>query len=292
MILIADSGSTHTDWVFIEKDEHEKKYQTAGFNPYYVPSHEMVNSLEKNLVPFVNNGAVRYVYFYGSGCSTDKKRFIVEEALGKVFPNAHTEVNHDLLGAARGLFNDRPGIACILGTGSNSCLYDGTGIRENIPSLGYFFGDEGSSAHIGRLFLTALLRKDLPVHILEEFEEAYSYNLEDILDAVYNQPRPNRFLGSFMPFIAGYREDPMIHALIFRSFDEFIQEQVIRYTDYQDYTVSYVGSVAYHMKNLLTNVARQYDLSIGDIHADPLDGLIKYHQPDILRYIGMGDFDR
>lgn len=287
MILIADSGSTKTDWVFLDKGEHIHKYTTSGFNPYYVPGEEMVNTMEKELVPFVDHHSVRYIYYYGSGCSTEKKRFIVEEALEKVFDKASIEVYHDLLGAARGLFNDKPGIACILGTGSNSCLYDGSTIIENVPSLGYFFGDEGSGAYIGKLFFSTLLRSELPLNISEDFNKRYQLSLEEILDAVYNQPRPNRFLSSFMDFILEYREEPIIHELLYHAMDDFIQERVMKYTGYEDHMVGCTGSVGFFLQDLLREVAEQYNIKVGDIVKDPIDGLIEYHKPDLFRYIGM-----
>ncbi len=290
MILIADSGSTKTDWVFLDKGENIQRYTTTGFNPYYVPGEEMVNTIEKELVPFIDHQNVRYIYYYGSGCSTEKKRFIVEEALEKVFRNASIEVYHDLLGAARGLFLNQPGIACIIGTGSNSCLYDGTSIIENIPSLGYFFGDEGSGAYIGKLFFSSLLRNELPLNISDDFYRRHPLGLEDILDAVYNQPRPNRFLSSFMEFILEHHEEPIIHELLFHALDDFIQEQVMKYTGYENHVVSCAGSVGFYLRALFREVAEQYDIKVGEIIKDPVDGLIQYHKPDLFRYIGMKEF--
>jgi len=289
MILIAESGSTRTDWVFIEKNEHVSRYQTAGFNPYYIPGEDMVNTMEKELLPMIDPERVRYIFYYGSGCSTEKKRFIVEEALGRVFPNASIEVHHDLLGAARGLFGKESGIACIMGTGSNSCLYDGNAITENIPSLGYFFGDEGSGAYIGKLFLSAYLKNELPLHINEAFREKYNFNLEDILDAVYNKPRPSRFLGSFAEFVSGLREDPIIHEILYRSFDDFIQERIMRYNDYDLYDIRCTGSVVYHLQDLFLEAAEQYGIRINLIVKDPVDGLIEYHKPDLFRFVGFSE---
>ncbi len=287
MILISDSGSTGTDWVSIEKDKQVKDYKTSGFNPYYSPREAIIDILEKELVPFLDNYSVRYIFYYGSGCSTKSKCFIIEDALEKVFPNATIDVQHDLLGAVRGLFNRESGIACILGTGSNSCLYDGKEIIENVSSLGYLFGDEGSGAHIGKLFLTAYLKKELPVNIAKDFRERYKLSLENILDSVYNKPRPNTYLASFMEFIGAYKNDNFIHHIIYSSFDALFQEYIIKYTDYKKFNISCVGSIAYFFKDILETVASEYNCKIGTVEKDPIEGLIKYHEPDVERYTAM-----
>jgi len=281
MILIADSGSTQTDWVLINKDGQTKRYETVGFNPYFVPAHEMTEILDKFLVPFINNKEVKEVYYYGSGCSTKNKCFIVEEALERVFPNAELEVEHDLLGAARGLFGNKAGIACILGTGSNSCLYDGTTIVENVPSLGYLFGDEGSGAHIGKIFISDYLRAKLPKVIAMAFDEQYHLTLENILDSVYNKPWPNRFLASFMEFIAGYKDNKYIQSLVHSSFRKFFGEQITKYTDYDKANMSSVGSVGFYFKEVMYEVADSYHVKLKAVKKDPIHGLINYHyQPE------------
>jgi len=277
MILIADSGSTKTDWVLVDMEGQTRRYETVGFNPYFVPAEEMREILDKFLVPFINNEGVKEVYYYGSGCSTKNKCFIVEEALERVFPNADMEVEHDLLGAARGLFGKTAGIACILGTGSNSCLYDGNHIIENVPSLGYLFGDEGSGAHIGKVFIRDYLRGKLPKDISKAFDEKYNLNLEKILDSVYNQPWPNRFLASFMEFIAGYKDNRYIQSLVHSSFRKFFGEQITKYTDYDKTVVSCVGSVGYYFKKVMEEVATSYHVNLKAVKKDPIRGLIKFH---------------
>ncbi len=277
MILIADSGSTKTDWALIDKVGQTKRFETVGFNPYFVPAEEMSKILDKFLVPFINNKSVEEVFYYGSGCSTKNKCFIVEEALDRVFPNAKMEVEHDLLGAARGLFGKQKGIACILGTGSNSCLYDGEKIIENVPSLGYLFGDEGSGAHIGKIFIREYLRGKLPKVIKTAFDEQYNLNLENILDAVYNQAWPNRFLASFMEFIAGYKENKYVHNLVHSSFRKFFGEQITKYTDYNKVSMATVGSVGYYFKEIIREVAGSYHVKLKTVKKDPIHGLIKFH---------------
>jgi N-acetylglucosamine kinase-like BadF-type ATPase len=281
MILIADSGSTKTDWVLIDKEGQTRRYETVGFNPYFVPAAEMTEILEKYLVPFIDNRGVKELYYYGSGCSTKNKCFIVEEALEKVFPSSRMEVDHDLLGAARGLFGNNKGIACILGTGSNSCLYDGKQITENVPSLGYLFGDEGSGAHIGKVFISDYLRGKLPKAISNALDKKFNLSLENILDSVYNQPYPNRFLASFMEFIAGYKDNRYIQSLVHSSFRKFFGEQVTKYADYDKLPVACVGSVAYHFKEIIKEVANHYHIRLAAVKKDPIRGLIQYHfQPE------------
>ncbi len=288
MILISDSGSTGTDWVSVEKDNKIKSYRTSGFNPYYSPKEAIIDILEKELVPFLDNYSVKYIFYYGSGCSTESKCFIVEDALEKVFPNATIDVNHDLLGAARGLFNRNSGIACILGTGSNSCLYNGNDIIENVSSLGYLFGDEGSGAHIGKQFISAYLKNKLPVNISAEFKERFKLSLENILDSVYNQPRPGTFLASFMEFIGENKDDTFIHQIIYMSFDALFHEYIIKYTDYENHTIGCVGSIAYYFKDILEKVASQYNCKLDYIVQNPIEGLIKFHQPDVDSYAAIG----
>jgi N-acetylglucosamine kinase-like BadF-type ATPase len=205
----------------------------------------------------------------------------VEEALEKVFPSSRMEVDHDLLGAARGLFGNNKGIACILGTGSNSCLYDGKQITENVPSLGYLFGDEGSGAHIGKVFISDYLRGKLPKAISNALDKKFNLSLENILDSVYNQPYPNRFLASFMEFIAGYKDNRYIQSLVHSSFRKFFGEQVTKYADYDKLPVACVGSVAYHFKEIIKEVANHYHIRLAAVKKDPIRGLIQYHfQPE------------
>lgn len=281
MILISDSGSTGTDWVTVDKDRQVKKFKTSGFNPYYSPKETIIEILEKELVPYLDNFSIKYLYYYGSGCSTESKCFMVEDALEKVFPHANIDVQHDLLGAARGLCNNESGIACILGTGSNSCLYDGKQIIENVSSLGYVFGDEGSGAHIGKLFLSAYLKKELPVNIYKAFHKRFGLSLENILDATYNKPQPSAFLASFMEFIGEYRDDAFIHHMIFSSFDTLFQEYILKYTDYYDYEISSVGSVGFYFKDILEIVASQYECKLRKVVINPIEGLIEYHEKDL-----------
>lgn len=278
MILIADGGSTKTDWRLIKEGREYKQVQTPGFNPYLVGSDEIESILWKELQPYIDTNAVTTVYYYGAGCSTPVKNMIVETAFEKIFPNARLHINHDLLAASHALCGDIEGIAAIIGTGSNSCFYDGKEIVENIFSLGYFFGDEGSGAYLGKQLLTAYLHKELPEEIEKKFREEYPKNLESILDSVYTKPAPSRFLASFSRFINNNREHPYINNLIREAFRAFYKYQVCCYSRYTEVPVHFVGSVAYHYKEILTEVGLEFGVKTGKFIKAPIDGLVEYHR--------------
>ncbi|MDO9257771.1 MAG: ATPase [Bacteroidales bacterium] len=278
MILIADGGSTKTDWRLIKEGREYKQVQTPGFNPYLVGSDEIEAILWKELQPYIDNNAVSTVYYYGAGCSTPVKNMIVENAFEKIFPNARIHISHDLLAASHALCGDKEGIAAILGTGSNSCFYDGKNITEGIFSLGYFFGDEGSGAYLGKQLLTAYLHKELPEDVEIRFKDEYSMSLESILDAVYTKPAPSRFLASFSRFINNNRDHPYIYTLLTDAFRLFYKYQVCCYARHKEVPVHFVGSVAYHYKDILTEVGLEFGIKTGKFIKAPIDGLVEYHQ--------------
>ncbi len=278
MILIADGGSTKTDWRLIKEGREYKQIQTSGFNPYLVGSDEIEEILWKELQPYIDNNAVSAVYYYGAGCSTPVKIMIVETAFEKIFTSAKLYISHDLLAASHALCGDKEGIAAILGTGSNSCYYDGKEIKDGIFSLGYFFGDEGSGAYLGKQLITAFLHNELPEEIAIKLREAYPMSLENILDAVYTKPAPSRFLASFSNFINQNRDHPFIYNLIAEAFRSFYKYQVCCYARYKEVPVHFVGSVAYHYKDILTEVGLEFGIKTGKFIKAPIDGLVEYHQ--------------
>lgn len=278
MRLIADSGSTTTDWCIIDGTNTPKFLETKGFNPYYMNSETIRNILEKELLPLVNEKSITEIFYYGSGCSTEAKKIIVEDALFVVFTKAHIEVEHDLLGAARGLLGNDNGIACILGTGSNSCYYDGKEIVENVPSLGYIYGDEGSGAHIGKKLITNYLKNKLPQKISIAFSEKYNLNLEQILDSTYNKIKPNQFLASFTKFITENIDSEYLQKLVRLSFEEFFTKQVFKYKDYKKHKISFTGSIAFVFKDILMSVMKKHNLEMGSLLRKPIEGLAKFHE--------------
>jgi len=277
MILIADAGATKIQWVVIHDGKASGPIETAGFNPYFMEPGILMDAVEKDLVPFINPGYIQDVYYYGAGCSTMFKRNIVEDVLKDVFDKADFEIYHDLLGAARALFVDKEGIACILGTGSNSCLYDGKNILENVTSLGYLFGDEGSGAYLGKLWLTEYLRGRMPEHLKNLFDKRFGYSLENILDAVYSKPHPNQFLSSFSLFLGDLKDDEFVKGLVKKNFQDFFQEQVTQYTNYQQQPLGVIGSVGYHFQDIFKEVAEEYHLKINKMIKSPIEGLVEYH---------------
>jgi glucosamine kinase len=281
MILIADGGSTKTDWRLIKDGREYKKIQTSGFNPYLVGSDEIEEILWKELQPYIDNTAVSAVYYYGAGCSTAVKNQIVETAFEKIFTKAKLYISHDLLAASHALCGDEEGIAAILGTGSNSCYYDGKDIKDGIFSLGYFFGDEGSGAYLGKQLITAYLHKELPEDIAQKLIAAYPMSLENILDAVYTKPAPSRFLASFSNFINENRDHPYIYNLVTEAFRAFYKYQICCYARHKEVPVHFVGSVAYHYRDILTTIGMEFGVRTGKFIKAPIDGLVEYHQENI-----------
>jgi len=280
MILIADSGATKTSWALIS-DDASFIHDTAGFNPYYMDASVIEGILLNELPEKIKGENVDAIYYYGSGCSTEKNCGVVETALRTHFSNAEIEVQHDLLAAARALLGRSEGIACILGTGANSCSYDGEKITKNIASLGYMFGDEGSGAYIGRRFLSALLKGNLDREINEAFQLKYNYSLEDILGSVYGVDNPSTYMASFTRFLAEHEHHDDIKKILISSFKDFFTESISRYDRYKQIPVSFVGSVAFHFRHILNEAAWQDGISIGLIEQAPMEGLIRYHKENL-----------
>jgi len=277
-ILIADSGSTKTDWVLLDNNNIIFQYQTIGFNPYFQSSEDIYEEIKTKLIPVLQDQLhnITHIYYYGAGCSTADKVQVIKLGLYLAFGNILSEVNHDLLAAARALCGKEKGIACILGTGSNSCLYDGTDIIENIPSVGFMFGDHGSGAAIGKTFVQHYFDKKLPVHLEKAFENA-GYDREVILENVYKKQMPNRYLASITNFISEYNNDSFIKDLIKNCFIDFFEAQVSKYTNAKALPVNSVGSIGFYYKELLEIAAKEKGFTIGNIIKSPIDGLIKYH---------------
>lgn len=276
MILIADSGSTKTDWILLN-DSNSTFINTGGINAYYMSSDDIMKILKKELVPIVPVNEVSKVHFYGSGCSTESKCKKISDILHNLFPFASIEVNHDLLAAARSLCNHESGIACILGTGSNSCVYDGEKITRQMVSLGYFFGDEGSGTHLGKLLITDYLKGEMPDEISNKLNYEFNLSFEAVLDNIYNQNSPNKFLASLAPFILENSENDYIKNLVSISFQEFFKVGVMKFSNYENYPVSFVGSIAFHFQDILMDVAAKNKINISIIRKSVIEGLKDFH---------------
>lgn len=277
MHIIADSGSSKTEWVLCDKNRVTKKIETIGFNPYYYASHVLEEIIHTNLQPIIRDNPVSDIYFYGSGCSTENNQNIIINALRPCFQNSKIHIYHDLIGAARSLFGNEAGIAGILGTGSNSCVYDGTNITHNIPSLGYFFGDEGSGSNIGKRFINNYLKGDLPDSLKKDFDNHFAYSFEYILNQIYSNECPVKFFASFNPYIKDHIKSKYYKDLVYSSFSDFFRLNICKYTDYQKLPIKFIGSIAYIFSDILKEVASTYGVIIQGIDKNPMEGLIKFH---------------
>lgn len=276
MKLIADSGSTKTDWVLLDGDRQER-YKTIGYNPYFVNSENIYQSLAESLVPQLDPVQIKEVHFYGAGCSTPENVAIVKKALTRCFINSNVSVGHDMLAAARALLGDKRGFAAILGTGSNTCIYNGREVEKNIDSLGYLLGDEGSGSYIGKKVVRDFMRGYLPPELDKKFREQFKLNNEEIFSTLYNKPLPNRFLAGFCMFADENKEHPHIRAIVEESFTDFFRNLVGHYPGYQSYTFNCIGSVGYAFRDILGKVADAFGMKTGRILHSPIDDLVSYH---------------
>lgn len=277
MLLIADSGSTKTEWMLLEKGKLVKTVYTDGFNPYYYGENEIARMLNHDLLPHIQGNTISEILYYGSGCSTEANCNIVTHAFQKVFTDIKSTIYHDLLGAAHALLGKEKGIACILGTGSNSCSYDGDIIIENVPSLGFMLADEGSGTYIGKLFLTAYLYDEIPKSVANDFFETYKLTTSEILDILYRKERPGKFLSKLSSFVGKHKDKPFCRQLIATAFDDFIRVQLSKYTDYEKLPIGFTGSVAFHFSDILSERLARHNLTIHKVCATPSEGLVAFH---------------
>ncbi len=280
MILIADSGSTKTDWRLIDEKKQIHQFATQGINPYFNSSEQIISLLKSELVPQLNfelSNSKLSTYFYGAGCRVEDKKKIVKKALSEVFPESKIEIYTDMLGAARSLCGKNVGIAAILGTGANTCYYDGEKIVENRTSTGYILGDEGSGAHIGKTFIQAFLNDEIPQDIADRFVARFKLSKDDIIDAVYRQPMPNRFLASFSKFIFQNLKEQFIIDLVADCFNQFFDKHICKYEKHKKVKLSCTGSVAFYYSNILRAVSLEKEVSIDTITETPIAGLTLYH---------------
>ncbi|MCG6190311.1 ATPase [Maribellus maritimus] len=276
MILIADSGSTKTKWCFISDKNKTEFLLTNGINPYFRTTEDIVKELKQELLPNLS-GRVRSIHFYGAGIVNPEVAKVVEDALKVLFPGATIETNSDLFAAARATLQNKKGFACILGTGSNSCLYDGEKIVEHVPPLGFILGDEGGGVVLGRKILSDFLKGLMPEVLTEKFRQSYPFQYADYLQKVYKEERPNRFLASFVPFIHQNIQNGYCKKLVEKSFEEFLIRNVFQYSGFQIHPVCFIGSVAFYFEDILRAVLLKNELNSGIILQEPMEGLIKFH---------------
>ncbi len=278
MLLVADSGSTKTHWSCVNDKKEQAHFFTQGINPFLQKKEEISRIIGKELLPQIETISRKFeIFFYGAGCSSDENCKRVFEALKENFPPAKIEVEHDLLGAARALCGKEEGIAAILGTGSNSCYFDGKKIKENITALGFILGDEGSGAHMGKKLISAFIHNRLPKQISEKFYYEFKLDKNELLHRVYSQPLPNRFLASFAKFIQENSSDNYLNDLATSCFSDFFNNYICRYPKYKKVKMHCAGSVGFHFKNILQTVADEKKITLGKILKSPVEGLMEYH---------------
>jgi len=278
MIIIADGGSTKTNWCLVNDENQKIYFNTEGYNPYFSSKEYIINSLKHNLPADLQIDKIAEVNYYGAGCSTEDKRKQVQEAMEAVFTHSKVNIGHDLMAAARALLGHKEGFAAILGTGTNTCLYDGKNIINNIDSGAYILGDEGSGCYIGKKLLIDYLRGYMPESVRNLFWETYHLTPDDINEQVYTKPLANRFCAGFSKFVY----DNNVHIeysrnLVKSAFQDFFKNLVIHYPDYNRYTFNCIGSVAYNFRNVLEEVVAENGMTMGNIIRSPIDNLVKYH---------------
>ena len=277
MILLADSGSTKTDWGLVENGKLVKRLRTSGMNPFQVSEEAITEEIKTHLVPELPGIVLDEVHFYGAGC-TKEKQPIVERALrANLTINGECEVASDMLGAARGICGHKPGIACILGTGSNSCSYDGKNLVKNVSPLGFILGDEGSGAVLGKLLVGDVLKNQMPEAITKRFFEKYKLTSAEIIDRVYRQPKPNTFLASFVPFLEENIDEPKIYNLVKESFRSFLRRNVMQYDGWQTLPIGFNGSIAKIYKKPLLEALEEEGMHLGRIIQAPMEAMVEYH---------------
>ncbi|MBU0696787.1 MAG: N-acetylglucosamine kinase [Bacteroidetes bacterium] len=279
MILIADGGSTKTSWCLIEDSGKKIMFNTEGYNPYFSDTEYIIASMRKNTPTDLPIKQIKEVYYYGAGVHSDEKADIVKKAMQEMFPDADIEVGHDLLAASRALLKDKRGFAAILGTGTNTCIYDGEYIELNIDSLAYILGDEGSGCYIGKKLLSDYIRGYMPKNVRDTFWETFKLTPDDIMNAIYTKPLPNRFCASFSKFVYDITNNiEYSRGIVKTSFVDFFENLVSHYPNYKDYEFNCIGSVAYNFRNVLEETAKEYGMKMGKIMRTPIDDLVIYHQ--------------
>lgn len=275
--LIADSGATKAEWCLLDGAKKKTIY-TQGLSPYFLSAEQIAAIINAELKPKLKNAVPGEIYFYGTGCSNPGNVKVVKKAMAACFKGAAITVNTDLLGAAKALCGDDKGIACILGTGSNSCYYNGKAVAKNSPGLGYILGDEGSGAYLGKKVVQYYLYNTFDADLMDRFNARFNTTKTEILDAVYKKPLANRYLASFTIFLAENRGHYMVENIIEDGINDFFFHHICKYSESWKLPIHFAGSVAYGFKDVIKEMCRSYELELGTILKKPMDGLIKYHR--------------
>lgn len=280
MQLIADSGSTKTAWCLLEDDGTAKRLEnTIGLNPHYIDAKGIAEKLTTSLMEEIKEqlSSIRAVHFYGAGCSTPKDVAEVKQALDQCFPNSTIAVEHDLLAAARALCQREAGLVGILGTGSNSCYYDGADVADSIAALGFELGDEGGGANLGRLIIKSFFYRDMPEDLRQSFFDMYQMTKAELFENIYHKPLPNRYVAGFAKFAAENRHNSFINQLIVQNFESFIAAHLLKYEKCKMLPIHFIGSIGIVFQEELRNVLNAMELQVGNLVKNPVEGLINFH---------------
>ena len=280
MKWIIDGGSTKMEWILLDGEAVKDRFTTEGFNPNYSDRQDlekMVSSVETCHGASLQQ-TIQSIHYYGTGCGSEQNCQLVKAVLQKYFPHAEIHVTHDLMAACHAVLGHDKGIACILGTGSNSCVYDGEKIVNRAVSLGYLLGDEGGGMHIGREVVRAYFYGFMPEDLRQEFEATHHLELKDFINRLYHEGQPSKYLASFARFAGENQTHPYIRGLVKGCFKAFIEAFVLRYSDCKSLKISFIGSVAFHFKDILEESLLEYGLTMGTVMSTPAEGLVRYHQ--------------
>ncbi len=276
MILIADSGSTKTTWKLVAGNGNIRTVSTQGMNPFFRTTDEMAAELTEKLVPVAGNN-IDHVWFYGAGVVNEEKGAVVSKAISRHFPSAKIETYSDLLGACRALLGNSAGIACILGTGSNACIFDGEKITAHISPLGFILGDEGSGAVMGKHLLGDYFKEVMPAELRQIFAEKYTLTRDEALNRVYREPRPNHFLATFVPFLSENLQHDYCRQFVAQNFKSFVERNIQKLPGYKEFQIGFAGSVAWHFSEIMKTVLASKGIENAKFLKDPIDGLVRFH---------------
>ncbi|MFZ4260798.1 N-acetylglucosamine kinase [Sphingobacterium sp. HJSM2_6] len=276
MILVADSGSSRSDWMLHLPDSKPLSFSTKGLNPFFVSEKEITSTLSEvqEIIPYI--AEIQEVYFFGAGCSTPDRRELVSNALSQIFPNSFVAVESDLLGSAYATFGEEKGLIANIGTGSDISFYDGEVLSSSIHGIGYVLGDEGSGAWFGKHLITTYLYESMPRDLMRKFKESHPINKDVIIKNVYQKDRPNAYLASFATFMADNRSHPYIDTLLRNGFDEFVRTNIMTYPNYWEYPCHFVGRIAYHFDIHLREICALHGVKVGVILKSPIEALFHY----------------
>lgn len=280
MVIVADSGGSKIDWRLLQNDNRIGQASSSGFNPYYQPLEHLVKIIDESVLPQIHE-RVSKIYFYGTGVSSEKNVESIRSVFAEYFPDAATEVGWDLLAAARALCGHEPGIACILGTGSNSCLYDGEKIVDNVANLGWILADEGSGTYLGKQIVFDYFRNEMPAKLAEQFHARFPWTREEVLERVYQHEKPGAFLASFAKFIFQHLKEPYCYKLAYQSLSDFFENNIMKYQDYKNLKVHFVGSIGFYFSDVVRQVANDKGITVKNILDSPIAGLTLFHQKDL-----------